>query len=519
MAARTWRQDAAETRIKARFEEVATVEVKEYVRDTDLSNLGRNCAYRVDGVHIYVEILNLEEMLGVTDFEGPTCHRRTLRFLNLHYRAVHRILSRVGAIHVDFHNQRLHAVVVKPYGDEPERIHKAVAIAKLIADVLQNTGEESEDPIPAAEIRVGIDSGVALAVNNGRRGHREPLFLGPPANLAAKLASGREVEGIYLTNTARETAGFATVTDDALTALTPLQVWDSEEVASLDVTCDEIIKAWEKDLADQPIGAVGFAAHTPPYGSLDLELLTPANSRRQDAVSIYADIDGFTNYVARHITNDYSAKEVVRVLHVLRSEMDAVLHADFAGRKIRFIGDSVHGILVEGTATETETKQTITNAVLCAGAIRSSFNLALKVLTENSKNVDGLGIAIGLEYGSIAVTRLGMKGEMIRCCVSRAVLASENEQLDCNGAQTAIGATAYASASGPVRKLFSEKRRRANLTYTVAVEELSAAQDADAKASKALRSIPQSLLRTAAAAPAVAFPHYATGPTKPAGFA
>lgn len=519
MAARTWRQDTAEKRIKARLAEVATVEVKDYVRDTDLGNLGRNCAYRVDGVHIYVEVLNVDDMLGVTATEGPTCHRRTLRFLNLHFRAVHRILNRVGAIHVDFHNQRLHAVVVKPYGDEAERIHKAVAIAKLIANVLQNTGEESEDPIPAAEIRIGIDSGVTLAVNNGRRGHREPLFLGPAANLAAKLASGHELDGIYLTNTARDTAGFDTVKDDALTALTPLQIWNSEEVASLDVTCDEIIKDWKKDLAESPIGVFEFTAHTPPYSNLDLEVLTPANSRRQDAISIYADIDGFTGYVANHISNDFSAKDVVRVLHVLRSEMDAVLSSDFAGRKIRFIGDCVHGILVEGTAAQTEIKQTITNAVLCAGAIRSSFDLSLKILSNSNKSVDGLGIAIGLEYGPVAVTRLGIKGEKIRCCVSRAVLASETAQLNCDGAETELGRTAFAAASEPVKKLLGEKRKRAYLTYAVAVDELAASQDADAKASKALRSVPQSLIRTAAAAPVVGFPQYAAGPTKPAGFA
>jgi len=59
-------------------------------------------------VHLYADILNLSDMLHVTEIEGEICHRRTLRFLNLHYRAVHRIVQRVDAILVDFHNQRLH---------------------------------------------------------------------------------------------------------------------------------------------------------------------------------------------------------------------------------------------------------------------------------------------------------------------------------------------------------------------------------------------------------------------------
>src|SRR5690606_12538409 len=105
----------------------------------------------------------------------------------------HRILAGVEAIEVDFHNQRLHAVVAKPYGDEARRVHRAVAIAQLITDVLAETGEDGDDKIPAAAVRVGIDSGLALAVCNGRRGHTEPLFLGAPANLAAKRSAGSKV--------------------------------------------------------------------------------------------------------------------------------------------------------------------------------------------------------------------------------------------------------------------------------------------------------------------------------------
>src|SRR5216683_1538878 len=116
--AHSWNEERATARIDARLAEVEEVEIKEYVRDTDLTNLPRATTYRVDGVHLYVDILNLDDMLATTADEGVTCHRRTLRFLNLHFRAVHRILQAVDVIEVDFHNQRLHAVVAKPYDDE-----------------------------------------------------------------------------------------------------------------------------------------------------------------------------------------------------------------------------------------------------------------------------------------------------------------------------------------------------------------------------------------------------------------
>src|ERR1700675_2242704 len=127
MAARNWNKDTASKRIDSRIEELPLdeIEIKEFVRDTDLANLPRNVAYRIDGVHLYADIVNLVDMLHVTEVEGETCHRRTLRFLNLHYRAVHRILQRVDALFVDFHNQRLHSVVSKPYDCEADRVHNA----------------------------------------------------------------------------------------------------------------------------------------------------------------------------------------------------------------------------------------------------------------------------------------------------------------------------------------------------------------------------------------------------------
>src|ERR1700722_935394 len=235
MAARTWNKERASKRIKAKIDAlpVKNIKIKEYVRDTDLRNLPSNVAYRMDGVHLYADILNLSDMLHVTDTEGETCHRRTLRFLNLHYRAVYRILERVDAIFVDFHNQRLHSVVSKPYDSESARVCKAVAIAQLIIDVLAKTGEDADHP--AAEVRVGIDTGKGLAVNKGRRGHREPLFLGEPANHAAKRATGGTRTGIYLTNKARKAISLKEVPNEDATALSREEIQDCEKKARLGV--------------------------------------------------------------------------------------------------------------------------------------------------------------------------------------------------------------------------------------------------------------------------------------------
>ncbi|PVE55382.1 adenylate/guanylate cyclase domain-containing protein [Rhizobium rhizogenes] len=482
--ANVWKYDRAKAAIDARIKDVKDVQVLDYKRDTSLTSIPTNRAYRVDGVHIYVEIVNFDDMLWSTETEGETCHKRALRFLNLHYRAVHRILSEADVIRVDFHNQRLHAVVTKPYGtaSAEDRVNRAVAVAKLIVDVLAETGDDDEK-IPDARVRVGIDTGTSLAVNNGRSGNREPLFLGRPANIAAKLASNNKAVGIYLSNEAREAIDLDTVVDPAKEKLADEEIEDCEASGKLGLSRDKIVAEWRKDIKANPIGAFEFSRTTPPLKNLDISLLTPGNSRRMEMVSIYADVDNFTAYVNAHIDDD--PEDVVRCLHVIRAELDRVISADFSGRRIRFIGDCIHGHILEGTAHNTDTHETVSTSVLCAGALRSSFDLALERLEANKVDTDDLGLAIGFEFGPSVITRLGMQGKRIRCSTGRSVPASEKEQKRCNGEQTAIGQRAYDDGPASVRKLFGSSRRIANLTYDDALESLAADNNAVAKVARA----------------------------------
>jgi len=514
----TWNKDRASKRIQQKIDEVALkdFQIKTYVRDTDLSGLAKNVAYRVDGVHVYADILNLKDMLNVTQVEGETCHRRVLRFLNLHYRAAERILNNEDALLIDFHNQRLHSVVAKPYDDEAKRVHRAIAIGQLLIDVLAKTGEDADHP--AAAVRVGIDTGKALAVNNGRRGHREPLFLGEPANHAAKRSGGGSSTGIYLTNKARKAIGLATVANEDATALTAAEIAKSQENAKLSSTVDGVVKDWKADLEVNPIGKVEFSAHTPPFANLDLETLSLKNSRRQDAAAVYGDIDGFTKYVGANIDDDEQAKHVVRALRVLRSELDAVLHEDFKGRKVRFIGDCIHGLLVEGTAQTTDAEATISTMVLCVAGMRSSFDLAVAKLKEAGTDASSLGLQIGFEYGPMTATRLGMKGDLIRCSVSRGALTAEAEQGRCSGAETAIGQVAYDNSTKAVQAIFGTTRKRKGLDHACAVDELAAKDDKAARVAKAAAA--GSLLQPAtSAADPYAFRNSPSGPAKPNGFA
>lgn len=487
MTTHKWDHEESKARIDKEIADLSKVEIVEYVKNTSLENIPKNKAYRMDAVHLYANIINLAEILENTDVEETTCHKRTLRFLNQHYRAVDRILTACEAVQVDFNGPRLHAVVAKPYNTEDAaektRIQRSVAIAQLIIDVLHETGDDDEQ-IPNAKVAVGIDSGKALAVNNGRRGGREPLFLGRPANHAAKH-SRSSTPGIYLTAEARAALGISVVDNSRTTPLTAEQVRACQEAARLEVTKDDIVSDWREDMKKNPIGTFEFSGHTPPMRTLDFEVLTPGNSRRQDLISIYADIDGFTNFVSNNIESD--PQNVVRVLHVIRSELDAALSSDFEGRRVRFIGDCIHGLICEGTAQTTDEHATASEAVLCAGALRSGFDLALERLEQNGHSTDQLGLAIGFEYGPAAMTRLGIQGRRVRTVIGRSVLCAEDEQARCNGVQTAIGSKAHAVAPASVKAVFANSRRADNLDYAEAVARLAEAGDKTAKAARATK--------------------------------
>ncbi len=222
--------------------------------------------------------------------------------------------------------------------------------------------------------------------------------------------------------------------------------------------------------------------------------------------------------MGRNVGTDEGAKHVVRALHVVRSELDAVLMEDFGGRKVRFIGDCVHGLLVEGTAQTTDVEETISNMTLCAGGMRSSFDLAISRLKANGTDATSLGLAIGFEFGPMNVTRLGMKGELIRCSVSRGVIAAGGTGRSAKGTETAIGETAYADGTDAVRAIFGNARKRAGLDYDTAVNEMSSKNDKSARAAKAASVTTLLKPATAAAAP-LSFPDRPTGPAKPGGFA
>lgn len=426
-----------------------------------------------DGVHVYANLIDYDAYLEDLGRETEAGSRLLLEFVHLHYSGMDRLIDAYGAQRVDHHGGRVHAVILEPTGPEHEaaRVETALALAAAMRALVAEASAAHQRKF-GSRIRVGVESGPALAVNSGRKGEPEPLFIGDAANLAAKLADGEE-EGVAVGVGAQAAVG------KSVSRVTPFGML-LEEASYLPSSAtralygavgsrsnvDEAFRQFRSvELAEAGTSSARFAffRHTLPLRRLDFAELSPSRSARQELVSIFADLSGFTAYVHQRMAAGQIG-QVVSNLHVLRGELAAVLR-DFGGRKVRFIGDCVHGALAEGNQARTDEMETVRQAIRCAGALRSSFELCQQILPD----IADLGLTIGVELGTTPITRLGIRGQRsVRCASSKAVTVSERIQRDCSYNETALGDNALACAPVAIRRAFGSAGVLQGLDYAAA---------------------------------------------------
>lgn len=441
-----------------------------------LIDIPRNRAITTNAVHVYANLIDFNDVLVEAGRETEASHKRALEFLHAHYRACDELVDEFEMQRVDFHGSRLHAVVLSPDGaeNEGERVRVAVAFAAAFRKMVERLGRDH--PAFETSVCIGIDSGPAVAIDSGRRDEREPLFIGSPANHAAKLADGNQ-EGVNLSKRAAQALGQnpdpflnkAILTEDLERRYLGKEVVIGSVRSSGNDRLEKAYAAVDASLqarksADAGSAVFNFHHKQPPLKDLVYSDHPPSNAVRMELASIFADIDNFTAYIDSAIETGEIA-EAVANLHVIRAEMGAVLRDDFGGRKVRYIGDCIHGLLAEGNKSSTNSTETMKRAVDAAAALRSSFDICRDVLP----GADTLGLAIGIDYGVTPICRLGLRGTTsVRAAASRTTCVSEAEQRRCNGVETALGEGAFKAAPATIREAFAPDRVVPNLDVETA---------------------------------------------------
>jgi class 3 adenylate cyclase len=429
-----------------------------------LYNLPDGAAVVVEGaVHVYVRALSYDDVRLQDGHETEYSHARALAYLSLLYGAADRAVAAVGAQRVDFHGGRMHAVIAEPAGaaNLALRVSRAIALARALTEIAREAaGMFARQQQYPFRFRIGMDLGTCVALNSGRSDDHEPVFIGPPANHAAKLAAGDE-EGVYMSDNVRRAMGFPLVgqfdsrvrisEQDVLFALRLDAMYNAQAAAGQ-------LERWDRDVRAKSAfvlspEAFQFREFIPPLSGLKYEDLSPSRSIRMGLVSLFADLDGYTRYIDACVASDCLGT-AVRLLHIVRSELNDVVKIDFKGRKVRFIGDCIHAVMAAGNH-RADPVESVEVSAQCAGGLRSSFELCQELV----EHADRLGLAIGFEYGMTPISRIGIRGDRaVRVASSLATRASERLQQDCNGRQTQIGPRAYDLAPVGIKKLFGVSR-------------------------------------------------------------
>jgi class 3 adenylate cyclase len=428
-----WDYDRSLNRVRRRYDEVAEIEISDLTRPIDFEKISLLHPRRVRGVHLYADITNFPAIVG--DNLSDRDARKVLRRLHLEHREVTRVCEAgFGAAKVHFQGPRLHAVTYLPINDDEEIVVGAVAFAAATRHVVEicNSVFDGEP----WDVAVGMDLGDAVATRNNVRGDRELLFLGAPANYAAKIvdtdivATDAVVDALP-TGVPVELIdrGDGTVSldldDDDLEALVDEYGWDFDPKVSEERIRDELDK-W-------PLSRVGL---TGIEGPIDKEALGLANSKRVDAAIVFADIDGFTAYVDDASESDKDVEEAVRAYHVIRSEMRAVAVEDCEALRIQYQGDRIQAALLLPVNDDCAIAERVVD--LGAGLNASVVHTLPEVIGDAA-----LPLAIGAAFGTNYVSRVGEHGDRDILCVGIPNEKAASIQLALDGGQFGIDETTF----------------------------------------------------------------------------
>lgn len=372
----SWNQDEARDRLRAAYKETKGLTLSKLMKERDLHELPLNECKTVSGMQAYIEIVNFGSML-----EDARADRakliKLLRDLHVLQRLVRKLLlEREGAVRVHFQGSRLHAVFHKPYDTEENAARSRLEVAKEFASQVRELAQLVSDEVDRPfEVESGLECGDTIAAKNGQKNARELMFVGDAANQAAKILEGKAGD--------RLGPEAAKIICKATPAPLP-EKWKS------------IV---EDEVADYPVK--DFDTFCPKEASIDFESLGRRIADLDPGASFFADIRGFTTYIAS-LKSEAEKIEALRILHAVRSEMHEIVERAYDGDFIQYQGDRIQSIHYQAKGKRTWT----TKLIECAAAMRRAFEIIREEFPSFDRHV-----TMGAAAGRTFVTRVGTKGD------------------------------------------------------------------------------------------------------------
>lgn len=488
----SWNYDRSSERIQKHLETMGEIEVAPLARDADLENLLTETTCReIRGAHVYVDVPNFATLVSAAEGrEQPL--KRLVQAVHVYQREVARIVERrelFDGYHVHFQGTRLHALYYRPYDDE-ELAAKAVLLQLVLREFVRDIYNPAFPRVGDFTVKGGAAIGDVIGTKNGMRNERELLFLGAPANYAAKVL-GRQ--------------GTLTITESVYTHLPPsletlcaptsrvgpdgallyqLREVTAERLAEL---CADFDIEWDAEASaervDDDIDATPLSdiAVEEAREKMDLDALSVRKSKLVEAASLFADVDGFTAYIDAAETDD-AKEDALRVFHAIRREVSRVVRLDYGGLHVQFQGDRLQGLFhipVDDPAA------VVTRAVEAAVGLQSSMRKTLPLHVSAAKD---LSLAIGIDVGATLASKLGTRGQRDRICIGDPVQGAATVQERHEGGVIALTLAAYTLLPVGLQEFFTKDDDTGDwVAWDLTVEKLERAAKAAAYDGGAMR--------------------------------
>ncbi|WP_263385539.1 adenylate/guanylate cyclase domain-containing protein [Granulicella arctica] len=459
----SWDYNTSLNRVETHLQNMGEIEVEKLVRDADLHNLlSETCCRDIYGAHVYVDIPNFADLATLTT-EGED-YRRVIQALHIYEREVARLVEEevFDGVRIHFQGAKLHALFFRPIDDSEKIAARAVLLQAVVRHFVCCIFNPEFPKLPNLSVSGGAALGNAIGTKNGHRGDRELLFLGAPANYAAKIMTGtdtlRITTDVYDALPESLQDYFVALEDDRM----GITVYDMGSISleDLDALLQTYGISWDRAASLQRIkdDKANFPLNKIEYSdaevSIDMDSLGIRNNKRVLAASVFGDVSGFTAYIDK-AAEENNAKAALRVLHAIRKEMASIVKHDFAGIRVQFQGDRVQALFHLPKGDE---KRIAARAVDTAVALQSAMELVIKkVLPEASE----LGMAVGSSVGVTLVSKLGTHGNRDRVCIGDSVEDAATYQEGSAGGQIAIPAQIHANLDEDLQKLFVWNEERA----------------------------------------------------------
>jgi class 3 adenylate cyclase len=437
----SWNYSRSLDRIRDHRDSIGEISIEKLVRGADLQQLLTETRCReIYGAHMYLTISNFAHLASNTSY-GEDDYKRMIQGLHIYQREVSRIIEGTvfDGLRVHFQGPKVHVLFYRPIDNGEELATHAFFAQLVLKDFVRSVFNPSFPYYDDFEVAGGADIGDVIGTRNGQRSDRELLFLGAPANYAAKIIG---------------TSGSLRLTSEIYDALPEdLQelCWEFSEgvyqISSLkedelDELLDEYGLTWNASASERRVKAdkEAFPLKDISYSSanalIDFDSLSIKNNKRVIGASLFADIAGFTSYIdAAETTEDQ--RVALEVLHVIRKEMSAVVKRDFDGVRVQFQGDRIQALF---HLPKDDEEAISISAVEAAIGLQSSMERTIKeVLPEASE----LSLAVGIDLGETLVSKLGTRAHRDRICLGEAVEGAASNEERCNGAEIGISEDVY----------------------------------------------------------------------------